>query len=242
MAKKPALANRPVGAAWDAKRDPAPGRRMRVMAAFTNGTERRVHAGAQTLIGGLRRSLSHGEALRALERSANLAESREWLDRLPLRVHAIPAEADQTLSAIPSDYQDKRDPELHPGLQDLAYQITWDVHEACEAITDPDLYYPGVDEGIEPVSDEQVRLVIWGMQRELNRELRGPAGPNGPRRPAVILEHLPWRIQRALAERRRLRYQQWGIGRAEWEANRWSMWRVPEDPQWAPPWVRRRAA
>ena len=126
---------------------------------------------------------------------------------------------------------------MHPGLQDLAYQITWDIHEACEAINEPDLYFAGVTEGIEPVTDAHVRLAIWGMQRELLRELRGPAGPTGSRRPAVTLNDLPWRIQRALVERRRLRYQQWGIGRAEWEANRWSVWQIPDDADWAPPWV-----
>ena len=237
MPPKTPLGKRPVGTAWDPKGDPAHGRRLRAIAALTNGTERRVHVGAQTLIAGLRRSLTHLEALRALDRSRNLAEARQWRDDLPLRVHAIPAEVARTLDAVPEDYKDKRDPELHPGLQDLAYQITWDIHEACAAISDPNIYFAGVDEGIEPVTNEHIQLAIWGMQRELLRELRGPAGPAGMRRPAVQLNELPEHIQRALVERRRLRYQQWGIGQAEWEANRWSVWSIPEDPDWAPPWV-----
>ena len=64
MPPKTPLAERPVGTAWDPKRDPAHGRRLRAIAALTNGTERRVHVGAQTLITGLRRSLTHLEALR----------------------------------------------------------------------------------------------------------------------------------------------------------------------------------
>ena len=123
-------------------------------------------------------------------------------------------------------------------LHDLALEIMEDIQEACAALDDPDIWYPGVDDGIEPVPDEHVELVIWGLQRELNRELRvydtasGYAG-KAPL-PAVPLAELPWRVQRALAERRRLRYNQFGIGYDQWLSNKWSLWEVPEDPDWVP--------
>ena len=138
-----------------------------------------MHVGAQTLIAGLRRSLTHLEALRALDRSRNLAEARQWLDDLPLRVHAIPAEVERTLDTVPEDYKDKRDPELHAGLQDLAYQITWDIHEACAAISDPNIYFAGVDEGVEPVTNEHIRLAIWGCSANFCANSAVPPGPRG---------------------------------------------------------------
>ena len=111
-----------------------------------------------------------------------------------------------------------------------------DLTEACNGFTDPDYYYPGVDEGIEPVTDEHVSLVIWGALRELKRELRQRNGGFSVR-PHAPIDELPWRFQRAFAERRRLRYSQWGIGRAEWETNQWSLWSIPEDADWIPAWV-----
>lgn len=137
---------------------------------------------------------------------------------------------------VPKDYKYvSRDPSLHSALQDLGYEIGEDIREACEAFNNPDVYYPGVDEVIEPVTDEHITLVIWGMQRELNRELRAPSGSYGkPALPAVPLEKLPWRIQRALVERRRLRYLQYGIGREQWENGTWSLWDVMEDPEFVP--------
>lgn len=128
------------------------------------------------------------------------------------------------------------DPELPPYLQDLGWMIGYDLTEACAALNDPDVWYPGVDEGIDPVPDAHVEKVIAATQRELNRELRH--GRNGsPRRPAVPLAELPWRIQRAFVERRRLRYQQWGIGREQWERGTFSLWDVQEDAEWVPPWA-----
>jgi hypothetical protein len=125
-----------------------------------------------------------------------------------------------------------RDPELSPALLDLALQIAWDLHLACEAAF-TGKPYAGVRRGIEPVSDAHVRKVIEASQRELNRELR--PGKDGKRRPAVKLDELPWPIQRAFAERRRLRYRQWGITKERWEQNRISLFEVPEDPDWEPP-------
>jgi hypothetical protein len=125
---------------------------------------------------------------------------------------------------------------LTDGLQDLGDQIVSDMHEACLAFDDPDLWYPGVDEGIEPVTDEHVRRVIEGFQRELRRELRNPQGSRNTQDayPAAPLSELPWRVQRALVERRRLRFAQWGIGRQQWESNSYSLWDIPNDPDWIP--------
>ena len=125
-----------------------------------------------------------------------------------------------------------RDPELSHAFLDLGLQIAWDLHLACEAaFTGKD--YPGVRRGIEPVPDEHVRKVIAATQRELNRERR--PGKNGRILPPVKLDDLPWPIQRAFAERRRLRYRQWGITHERWEQNRISLFDVPEDPDWLPP-------
>jgi len=126
-----------------------------------------------------------------------------------------------------------RDPDLPPALQDLGDEINEDIREALVGLDDPDAYYPGVDSGIEPVSDDHVRLVIWAMQRELDRELRA-IGAGGIPLPAAPLEQLPWRFQRALAERRRLRYAQWGITGEVWRSGSWSLWDVPEDEAYIP--------
>lgn len=129
-----------------------------------------------------------------------------------------------------------QDPELHLAMQDLGWMIGYDLTEACESFNDPDLYYPGVDDGIEPVSDEHVDKVIAALQRELNRELRTLPG-SSYKRPAVPLADLQPRIKRAIAERRRLRYKQWGLGKKQFESGTWSLWDVPEDPDWIPPWI-----
>ncbi|HZQ37424.1 MAG TPA: hypothetical protein VFD32_15945, partial [Dehalococcoidia bacterium] len=55
-----------------------------------------------------------------------------------------------------------------------------------------------------------------------------------PRLPPAPLADLPWRVQRALAERRRLRFAQYGIGRPQWESGLWSLWEVQDDPDWVP--------
>lgn len=174
----------------------------------------------------------------ALAAVAATPEAAETFARLPLRVSGSTAPQVHTLAEV-IDQQAKSpswgNPSLAVALQDLAEEIMIDVHEACAAFADPDLFYPGVDDGIEPVSDEHVALVIAAMQRELNRETRDIHGVNyGAKIPAAPLALLPWRVQRALAERRRLRYQQWGIGRKEWESGMWSLWNVPEDADWLP--------
>ena len=181
---------------------------------------------------------TYGEALALLAESA---EAYATLDTLPLRTGGSSPERVETLAQIVDQLAGPlhtMNPSLWEVLQDLGDEIAIDVHEACAAFADPDVWYAGVDEGIEPVPDEHVALVIAALQRELNRETRYPDGSGfsfgGEKLPPAPLALLPWRVQRALAERRRLRYAQWGLGRAEWESGHWSLWNVPDDPDWLP--------
>lgn len=138
----------------------------------------------------------------------------------PISIHVTPA----------------RDLELVPAFQDLANEISEDLREACFAFDNPDLWYPGVDDdSIPPVSDDHIATVIPALQRELNRELRAspPYGIGTPR-PAAPLAKLPDRIQRAIVERRRLRYQEFGITHEVWERGTWSLSDIPLDPEWIP--------
>lgn len=161
-------------------------------------------------------TVTYGEALEMLRASPEFYEA---LDALPLRTGS-------TTRQRPPD-----------ALQDLSDEFIEDMTEACAALDDPDIWYPGSDD-VEPVSDDHIRTVIAAIQPELDRERRNPlpsTGRNEERSlPAVHLEKLPWRIQRALVERRRLRFLQWGIGVREWERDRWSLWAVPSDPEWTP--------
>lgn len=158
------------------------------------------------------------------------------LAALPLRVGAGPV-ATNLAQLTPS-----ANPSLPDALQDLADEVFVDLHEACAAFTDPDLWYPGVDEAIEPVTDDHVVLVIAAMQRELGRETRQPLDAAGhvltiaQKLSAAPLDKLPWRIQRAFVERRRLRFAQWGVDHAAWESGTWSLWNVREDPDWVRRW------
>lgn len=139
-----------------------------------------------------------------------------------------------------------RDPDLHMALHDLAYEINEDITEACAAFDNPDLYFPGIDEGIEPVPDDHVELVMWALQRELNRERRPPQDENGRSMygqgllAPLPLTDLPWRIQRALAERRRYRFTvEYGITKEKWQAGTWDLMSVREDSDFVPRrWLR----
>ena len=157
-------------------------------------------------------------------------------DYLPLRVGGH-SEHPGLIYDIPGQ-QYYSDPSLHPALQDLGDLIVADLSEACGALDDPDMEYDGVNfgpAGWEPVSDEHVSLVIWGAQRELDRELRHLKGNYAAGvRPSVTLADLPRRVQRAYAERRRLRYLQWGIDHDVWERGLWRLGDVPADPEWGP--------
>jgi len=190
---------------WVPHSFPAKGRLARVIARLDNHS--------------LRLSLS-GEPLDLSPDRRGVISSRDEYEDSVRDPSLHPASRDEYEVSV-------RDPSLHPALQDLADQIVRDLTEACGAFDDPDLWYPGVDGGIEPVPDEHVELVIWASQRELDRELRRG-------RPSAPLTKLPWRIKRAFAERRRLRFLQWGITKERWALNQWYVHEVPEDPEWKP--------
>lgn len=231
--------------AWDiTKVDPSPGRRLRAIAsllrgvdpiAMANGSDYSISlshiVGPPVYTGG---QVTYGEFAAMAK---NIPVAYEAFSNLPYR-YSMARTMEQYREYVEGQMPyTARDAELHPCLQDLAYEIGEDLHEACGAFDDPDIYYPGVDDGIEPVTDDHVRLVTWATQRELDRELRPPEGTftfGTGLLPAVPLAELPWRIQRAFAERRRLRYQQWGLGRQQYEDNTFSIWDIPEDPDYYP--------
>lgn len=226
------LAKRPVTRFDPASPDLSPGRRLRTFAALVCQSSSGISIIAP---GGLRQPFLHpeqpieyGPLLHLVQQSPSLAEVRDELSCLPLRV----GDCSRLFEAVPEQYEaNRRDPDLHPALQDLGDEISEDIREALDALDNPAHYYAGIDEGIDPVSDDHVALVIWALQRELNRELRTGAGLYGSNSvlPAAPLSGLPWNIQRALAERRRWRYREWGIGREQWQRGAWSLWDVPED-------------
>lgn len=229
------LAQRDVGWFDPTRVDTSPGRRLRAFATIIRPLDGNINAitrqGSREAYITARRRLTYAEALHAISTSPRLEGARLDLSALPLRMGDCPT----LYTQVPGDYQrTPRDPDLHPALQDLGDEINEDIHEALDALDDPNAYYPGVDEGIEPVTDEHVKLVTWAMQRELERELRPAEGRAGllTSLPAAPLYELPWHIQRALAERRRLRFKQWGIGREQWLNGTWSLWDVPEDPDY----------
>jgi len=223
------LVEREIGWFDPTRLDRSPGRRLRVFAALVRPLDGNINAitrqGSRTAFITARRRMTYGEVLRSLESGQQL--------RVSLRV----GESPQLVTSIPDNYQrTPRDPDLHPALQDLADEINEDIREALSALDDPHAYFAGVDEGIEPVSDDHVKLVIWAMQRELDRELRPAPGQAGmlSSLPAAPLWDLPWSVQRALAERRRLRFVEYGITRDNWQSGLWSLWNVPSDPTYVP--------
>ena len=229
------LSLRPVARFDPAADDCSPGRRLRAFAALVQPTY--VPFGLDQGCCWWRRenmeAPTYAELMKSVQYDPTFVTQFETFANVPLRIGSGP-----TVSQIP-DETSPRDPELHAALQDLGNEINEDVREALDALDAPDMYYPGVDGGIEPVTDDHVNLVIWALQRELKRELRAANGqPGHPPLPAAPLSALPWNVQRALVERRRLRFRQWGIGREEWTQNVWSLWNVPEDADYVP----RRAA
>ena len=233
-----ALASRVISRYDPASDDPSPGKRLRAFAALVAKAEGGVgltgRPGSEPWLAVAEGAPTYGDLLAAVE-SGEFPGARELFAALPLRC----AVDGPLLSGIPEDGQPAtKDPELHLALQDLGNEINEDVHEALEALDDPHHWFAGVDDGIEPVTDDHVHLVIWALQRELDRERRSAAGFGQPLLPPAPLTGLPWLIQRAIAERRRLRYAQFGITRAQWQANAWSLWDIPADPDFVP----RRAA
>jgi hypothetical protein len=174
------LDERLVGAFDPSRVDPSPGRRLRVVAALVHCVEPSTGAVALRdthhpfLVPG--EPITYGKLLERLQGDPELEDVRVTLARLPLRL----GQPRPLVQAVPADYQwTARDPDLPPALQDLGDEINEDIREALETLDDASAYYAGVDEGIEPVPDEHVKLVIWALQRELNRELRPAEGQYG---------------------------------------------------------------
>lgn len=166
------------------------------------------------------------------------APVKESLSKMYLRNLNNSRGNDIKVGEIPEDrYGGGSNPDLTYALQDLGWIIGYELSEACEVFNNPDIWYPGVDEGIEPVSDDHVDLVIWATQRELDRERRFKSGTT-EYRPAAPLDKLPRKIQRAFVERRRMHYKLYGIGPKQYEENSWSLFGIEEDPNWCPPWIK----
>ena len=230
------LAERTVTLFDPSRLDASPGRRLRVFATLVHGInwQKGEVALRDTHIPfiSLAEPLTYAEAMRLVEEDESLQAVKRVLSEMPLRI-GYPR---PLIESIPDpELWSPRDPDLPPCLQDLGDEINEDIREALDAFDNGSCWYPGIDEGIEPVTDDHVRLVIWALQRELNRELRPQNGRYGtPPLPAAPLEKLPWPVQRALVERRRWRYRQFGIGHDEWQRGNWSLWEVPLDPDWVP--------
>ncbi|MGI8925328.1 MAG: hypothetical protein ACR2HN_01615 [Tepidiformaceae bacterium] len=217
--------------------DASPGRRLRAFATLVCRGEAGIvltslARGEQLLVSPVRET-TYGELLARVEREAEMSPVRDTLTKLPLRI----GDYGPLIRELPSTpVRTPRDPDLHPALQDLGDEINEDIREALESLDNPNLYFPGIDEGIEPVTDEHVKLVTWALQRELDRELRTGSGSLSSLAPlpAAPLADLPWDIQRALAERRRWRYRQWGLGKEQWESGDWNLWEIPRDDDYVP--------
>ena len=218
-----------------------PGRRLRVFASMINARTVASPEDGKLIIGAFaswvespfdKQPLSDNQNQTYCELLAHV-EAEHWdvFSRLRLK-NFVSATTPPSIESI-QESPGSRNPELAFCLQDLGDEINEDIRDACESLRNPDFYYPGIDEGIDPVSDDHIDLVIWALQRELNRELR-----QHPTQvhylPAPPLKDLPQRIKRALVERRRYRYAQFGLGRENWETGWFSLWDVPVDPDWVP--------
>lgn len=199
------------------KVDPTPGRRFRVFSSVVT----------------TKHTIKHTDSAVKVADAYDLLQGDPAFTDLPLRVGSGTA----VYSAIPEVFATKsiKDAVLHVALQDLGWLIGWELTQACGAFDNPDLWYPGIDDGIEPVPDEHIDLVIWATTREIIRE---QPRLGGDRRGVPPLADLPQRIKRAFVERRRWHYQCYGIGRKEYETNCWSLWNVNEDADWVPPWIK----
>lgn len=210
----------------ETKQTALPGRRIRTLPALWREIAKDfpvIPSGPQT----------YGELYVEALPDGNLHDA---LSSFSLRTHYAYMTRDSIIESIPEDRVNpwtkngySLDPQLPIALADLAYAIGHDLTLACDALDDPDIWYPGVDEGIQSVPDEHVNLIIWASQRELDRETRRNL-------PSVNLQDLPFRVQRAFVERRRWHYLQYGIDSVAWLNNTWSFWNIKEDADWIPPW------
>jgi len=230
------LAERKVARFDPAGIDASPGRRLRAFATLVCLSDAGVVLAPGTyserVVITEKRDLTYRELLQLVDADAAEPCSRALFSRLALRIGES-----KLIQGVPdASVKSARDPDLHPALQDLGDEINEDIREALDTLDSPTAWYPGIDEGIEPVTDDHVRTVIWALQRELDRELRVAPGsmPAARPLPAAPLADLSWNVQRALTERRRWRYKQWGIGRDQWLSGQWSLWDVPEEPDYVP--------
>jgi len=118
------------------------------------------------------------------------------------------------LSFVEPPINSAADIQLARPLQDLADII---AHEATSAFIDA--FYPGVID-VEPLTREHVLAVMVGMQREMDRE-----SSNRLKVKSDLLALTPER-QRALAERRRFWYGQFGITPKTHPNKTFSLWDV----------------
>lgn len=106
--------------------------------------------------------------------------------------------------------------ELISPLQDLGEVIAYEATQAFQA-----RHYPGVP-GIQMISDDRVSEIMTAMQRELDREAKSR------RQVPAHLFTLPIERQRALAERRRYWYGEFGITPETWKTGHWNIWHVSD--------------
>lgn len=232
------LAERNVGDFSPGRIDVASGRRLRAFAIAVYPRIWQSRLSLCSLLGAYHwyapveeKSYTIGEAYTAITTKPEFSNAYDAMKQMPLTTGSP-----MFYSTIPTNYEPKTmDASLSIALQDLADEVNEDIREACFAFNTPNMYYPGVDEGIEPCGEDYVNLIIWGLQRELLRETRGLSlETRFDKLPAVVLSDLPWDIQRALVERRRWRFAQWGITKESQERGYWSLWDVPEDSDYVP--------
>lgn len=131
-------------------------------------------------------------------------------------------EARKHLSVIPIvNGTQAVDVELNYSLQDLADIVAWEATEAFTAH-----HYTGRD--VEALSKDHIHELMVALQREMDRESHRTG-----RKPGVFLD-LPFERQRALAERRRWWFQQFGITPRQWKKGTFSLWKVSNKIHWPP--------
>lgn len=131
-------------------------------------------------------------------------------------------EARAYLSEIPIVNSTKTvDLELNYSLQDLADAVAWEASEAFTAH-----HYTGRD--VDALSRDHIKELMVALQRELNRESHRTG------REAARFLDLPFERQRALAERRRWWFQQFGITPQQWKKGKFSLWKVSNKVHWPP--------
>ena len=109
------------------------------------------------------------------------------------------------------------DYELYLALQDLADIIAW---EATNAFTEA--YFPA-PMNVEPLSEDHVKELMIGMQREMDRE--GFARSKS----ASDFADLSWERQVSLAERRRMWFRVYGITPQSWRTGFWNLWAISDE-------------